>query len=52
MNVYTNPAAPELLEALEDLDSLWSESELQAVDFSAAIAKARDAIAKATGGQS
>ena len=42
-------AAPYLLEALEALDALWSESEAQGVDFSAAIAKARAAIAKATG---
>lgn len=42
-------AAPDLLEALEALDALWSESEAQGVDFSAAIAKARAAIAKATG---
>ena len=41
-------AAPELLEALQTLDSLWCEHELSAVDFTHAVDQARAAIAKAT----
>ena len=49
-NAHLIAAAPELLEALQTLDSLWCEHESSAVDFTHAADQARAAIAKAKGG--
>lgn len=48
-NLVLASAAPDLLDALQTLDSLWAENEKSGVDFAFAIEKARDAISKATG---